>query len=103
MAELELSQVIESLREELEKAAAAGKGKAIRFEVGEVTLETEVAITAKADGKVGFAIPWFTSAEASTGIERARTQKISIQLTPKGSVLLSRAGGDAAAWENDAG
>lgn len=52
MARVALAEMIEELRTELEEAAAKGKGRDLRFELGEVTLEAQVEVERKAEGKV---------------------------------------------------
>lgn len=78
-----LSEVIASLREELEKARAAGRGKTTRFELQETTIELEVTLTREAGGKLGFDC-WLYKAEGQAGLEQANAQKIIIKMKPIG-------------------
>jgi hypothetical protein len=87
MGKIALAEMVEELRNGLEDAAAQGTGKDLRFELGEVTLEAQVEVERKAEGKAGLKFWVFTSAEAAAGIAQTRTQKIVLQLRPR------RAGG----------
>ena len=53
---IELAEVIRGLREELQRAIAAGEGEALRFELGPIELEVSVAVqaSAQAGAKVRF-------------------------------------------------
>ncbi|GAB2620547.1 hypothetical protein GCM10027168_60760 [Streptomyces capparidis] len=79
---IELSKVIEELRNELETAVAAGAGRALRFELGPIEVEVEVAITKEKGGgaKVRF---WVVDAEAQGKLSDAATQRIRLTLEPK--------------------
>jgi hypothetical protein len=80
--ELELADVIRSLREELQLAIAAGEDEALRFELGPVELDVSVAITAagQAGAKARF---WVVEAGAEARTDRTSTQRITLTLTPK--------------------
>jgi len=53
---IELASVIRDLRDELERAIAAGEGEQLRFELGPIELEATVAVERSdgASGKVRF-------------------------------------------------
>ncbi len=80
MAKIALADMIEELRNELQLAMEKGKGRSVRFELGEVTLEAEVAV--EAEGKAGFKFWVFSGVEASGSL--GRTQKITLRLRPHG-------------------
>ena len=65
---IELSKVIQDLREEISRAVAVGMGEAIQFELGTIVLEThvEIKLDVETKGKVRF---WV--ADASVGAGRA--------------------------------
>lgn len=94
MGKIALAEMVEELRSELQVAAEKGKGKDLRFELGEVTLEAQVEVERKAEGKAGLKFWVLTSAEASAGIAKTSTQKIVLQLRPRlaggGKISLGR-------------
>ncbi len=77
MAKIALADMIEELRNELQLAMEKGKGRSIRFELGEVTLEAEVAV--EGAGKAGFKIVVLT---AGTEFKKGTTHKITLKLQP---------------------
>ncbi len=80
MAKIALADMIEELRNELQDAVERGRGRSIRFGLGEVTLEAEVAVEGEVKGSVKFWV--FTGVEASGS--QGRTQKITLKLLPHG-------------------
>lgn len=50
---IELSEAVQQLRGELEKAIEAGSDEALRFEVLELELEMQVAVTKEASAEAG--------------------------------------------------
>lgn len=74
--------MIESLRQELAVAIAAGKGQAIRFEVGTVELELEVAVTRKTKGGGGLKF-WVVSAQGERGVDALTKHTFKLTLNPK--------------------
>ncbi len=87
---IELAEVIRELRAELERARWAGESAELRFELGPVQLELEVALTHEAGGggKVRF---WVVEVGAEGKVASSSTQKVTLTLTP---TLV--AGGEAA-------
>ena len=79
---IELAEVIRGLREELERAIVAGKGEALRFELGPIELEVSVAIeaSAQAGAKVRF---WVVEVGAQGNAGRTSTQRIKLVLSPR--------------------
>jgi len=73
-----LSDLIEDLRSELQKAASRGVGQDLVFEVEKAELEAKVVVskTGKADGKVQF---WVVS--AGGGYERKGQETHTVKLT----------------------
>lgn len=80
MAKIAMADMIEELRNELQIAMEKGKGRSIRFELGEVTLEAEVAV--EAAGTAGFKFWVFSGVEGSGSL--GKTQKITLRLRPHG-------------------
>lgn len=79
---IELSDVIASLRTELDTARRAGAGQDLRFELGPVELEVSVALTkeAGADAKVKF---WVVELGGSGKAASTSTQRIKLTLQPR--------------------
>ncbi|MFF5536324.1 trypco2 family protein [Streptomyces cinerochromogenes] len=79
---IDLSDMIRTLRHELNAAIRDGEGDPLRFELGPVEIETTVAVEreAKAGGKVRF---WVVTAETEGRLAGARTQRITLTLHPK--------------------
>lgn len=94
MSRIALAEMVEELRAELTEATVKGKGKDVRFELGEVTLEAQVEVERTAEGKAGLKFWVLTSAEAGVGIAHTRTMKIALQLRARsadgGPLLLER-------------
>ncbi|GLW57967.1 trypco2 family protein [Kitasatospora phosalacinea] len=92
--DIELADAIEAVRRELLDAAERGRGQALQFEVGPVTLDFTVELTRDARAKGGIKA-WVLSADAEGGVKHTRTHQVSVTLTPKdaatgGSVHISR-------------
>jgi hypothetical protein len=79
---MKLAEMIEALRVELAVAVDQGDGQSIRFDVGPIELEVEVAATKKTTGKAGVEF-WVITAGADRAREDVVTQRIKITLQPK--------------------
>lgn len=79
---IELSDVIASLRSDLDTARREGAGKDLRFELGPVELEVSVAVEKTAGGgaKVKF---WVAELGADGKVGSTSTQRIKLTLNPK--------------------
>lgn len=77
MAKIALADMIEELRNELQVAMEKGKGRSLRFELGEITLEAEVAV--EGSGKAGLKILVVTSGGE---FKKGATHKITLKLQP---------------------
>jgi hypothetical protein len=79
---IELATVVRDLRAELETAVEAGQGEQLRFEVGQIDLETTAVIERSTDlgGKVRF---WVIELGAERNTDNSSTLRISLSLTPK--------------------
>lgn len=79
---IELASVIRDLRDELERAIAAGEGEQLRFELGPIELEATVAVE-RSDGASGKLRFWVVEAGADRKKDSATTQRIKLTLAPK--------------------
>ncbi|MBT2452503.1 hypothetical protein J7F03_36720 [Streptomyces sp. ISL-43] len=79
---IELSEMVQQLRQELNTAMSNGPVGPVRFELGPVEIETTVAVerTAGAGGKVHF---WVVEANAEGKFATSQTHRISLTLQPK--------------------
>lgn len=79
---IRLSDLIEDLRGELQKAAAKGSGQALVFEIEKAELEAKVSVSREgsADGKVQF---WVVSAGGGYKKGGEQTQTVTLTLLPK--------------------
>ncbi len=77
-----LSEMIESLRQELAVAIAKGDGQAIKFEVqsAEVQVELVAKKTKEGGGGVKF---WVVTAEGKAAVEDETTHRLTLNLRPK--------------------
>ncbi len=78
---IELADVINELRAELDRARTAADGSALRFGLGPVQLEVTVALDreGRAGGKVRF---WVAEANAEAKVSSTSTQRITLTLNP---------------------
>jgi Trypsin-co-occurring domain 2 len=90
-----LSEMIESLRQELAAAMAKGQGQDLRFEVGSAELEVELVAKRSKAGEAGVKF-WVVTAKGQVSAEDAVTHRFKLSLTPKradgGAVEVSRSG-----------
>lgn len=77
-----LSEMIESLRQELAVAIDKGNGKSVKFDVESAELEVEFVAskTKEAGGGLKF---WVISAEGKAGMGEKTTHRLKIKLKPK--------------------
>ena len=91
-----LSEMIESLRQELAVAMAKGEGHAVRFEVGSAELEVELVAKRSKTGEGGVKF-WVVTAKGKAGADDEVTHRFKLCLTPKGRdggpLAVSRSGG----------
>ena len=82
MENIELSEMIGQLREELLKARGQSEGSDLRFQVEEIEIELQIVTTkgGKGGGGVKF---WVYNAEAEVSAAHAKTQKLKLKLKPK--------------------
>src|SRR3954451_22494523 len=72
-----LAEAIESLRSELMTAISEGKSKPMRFSLEPIKLTVQAVVTKDAEGKIGWQL-----IGAGASYEAARTQTVSLKLTP---------------------
>jgi Trypsin-co-occurring domain 2 len=76
-----LADAIRSLRTELSAAVEEGEGQGLRFRVGPVELEFELAVTKEGGGGGGVRF-WVISAETKLVRSSATTHRIKLSLAP---------------------
>lgn len=80
---IELSDLISSLRAEIDTAWAEGAGSNVAFEAGPIGIEltTEIEVVS-VQGKVAAKF-WVLTAEAGADHSRTNTQKVTFSITPR--------------------
>jgi hypothetical protein len=85
VANIELADYIDSLRQELDRAIKGGQDKDLRFLLEKIDLEVEVVVDKSASGKAGgnFSF-WVVDASASgeAKVGQKTTKKIKLTLSP---------------------
>lgn len=89
MAGIELSEVMQNLRQELRKAVDAGDGQDLKFEVQDLELELQVGVqkTIGGEGRAGGGLKFWVfetnaSGKASASYASSHLQKIKLKLRP---------------------
>ncbi|MCP3915093.1 MAG: hypothetical protein GY711_06030 [bacterium] len=80
--QLELASMIQSLRRELLTAMEEGDDEPLRFELGDVELEVQVAVESKEQGEVGVKF-WVLQAGVGEEFAHSQRQTLKITLHPK--------------------
>jgi hypothetical protein len=84
MSKLSLSDAIESIRSELAAAQRRGEQADLKFEVGEIELELEIA--AEVGASAGAEAKWFVvTGKTDAQYKESKKQKITIKLKPIGA------------------
>ncbi len=76
-----LQDAIEALRKELSASIVAAADEELRFEVGQITIEMQVAVERKQEGKAGIKF-WVVEFGAQGSRGTTETHKITIPLKP---------------------
>ncbi|MFC3966386.1 trypco2 family protein [Nocardia jiangsuensis] len=101
--EIELSDAVAVLRDELLAAAARGSSSGLPFAVGPIELSFEVELRRDAKAKAGFKA-WVVTGDVEAGAAHTRKQRVTLTLTPQapggGDVLV---GSDRAVDEDGQG
>ncbi|MFF8730811.1 trypco2 family protein [Streptomyces sp. NPDC015171] len=77
--DIELSDLLASLRSEIETARAEADGKDVRFRIDSIDLELQVAVEKTKQGKGGVKF-WVLSGDVSAGSKKTRTHVIKMRL-----------------------
>jgi len=82
--EIPLGEMIETLRQELQVAQAKGSGQPIAFEIENVELELQIAVSRKksGDGKIAF---WVLSIGGGLENSGETTHRVKLSLSPVSS------------------
>lgn len=78
----DLADAVTALRAELVKAMEAGKGEAVQFDVGTVTMEFEVEATADVEAKGGVRF-WVVELGAYGSVGRSATHTVTLEMKPR--------------------
>ncbi len=76
---MELSTVLARLRDELAKAQIQGSNAGIHFQIDDITVELNVAVSSEGGGKLGVKF-WVVDASADGKIHKDLIQKISLKM-----------------------
>ncbi len=82
MDELELTDVIRKLREDLQAAVAEGEGKGVRMQLDSVELELKIAAKKGKDGNAGIKFHVFSLGGAAK-LESEQVQTIKLKMVPR--------------------
>jgi hypothetical protein len=83
MENIELSEMLGQLREELLKARGQSERLDLKFQIEDIEIELQIGTTkgGKGGGGVKF---WVYNAEAEVNASQAKTQKLKLKLKPVG-------------------
>ncbi|APE24619.1 hypothetical protein SVEN_5808 [Streptomyces venezuelae ATCC 10712] len=79
---VELTEAVQGLRDQLMAAVHAADGQRVKFEVDEITLDFSVELRRDATAKAGFKA-WVVSGDAQVGVARSAVHTVSVKLRPK--------------------
>lgn len=83
MENIELSEMLGQLREELLKARGQSEGLELKFLIEDIEIELQVVTTKGGRGGGGVKF-WVYNAEAEVNASQAKTQKLKLKLKPVG-------------------
>jgi hypothetical protein len=83
MAEVPLADAITNLRQELQKAIAAGEGEQLRFDLDAVVLELDVALTTSGHAEAKAGLWTVLTVGASVDHSRGSTHRLTLTLSPR--------------------
>lgn len=79
---LELASAVDAIRAQLSNAMVRAEGQRLQFELADVELELEVAITRESSVDGGVRV-WVISAGASGALTASATHRVKVTLRPK--------------------
>jgi hypothetical protein len=82
MQEIELSEMLVNLRQELVKAQKSAAKEDLKFSVGDIEVELQITTTKEGQGKGGVKF-WVYNAEASGKLSTQKVHKIKLTLKPE--------------------
>ena len=82
MGNIELSEMLGQLREELLKARGQSEDSELKFQVEDIEIELQIVTTKTGGVKSGVKF-WVVNAEANANASQAKTQKLKLKLKPK--------------------
>lgn len=85
VSDVPLAEAIEALRAQLSAAITAGADSELRFEVSELTLDLEVAMTTAGQGRAGIRF-WLVDFGAKAEHTNAATHRVTLKLRPVDAV-----------------
>ncbi|MER7175898.1 trypco2 family protein [Streptomyces mesophilus] len=85
MSGLELTAVVDAIREQLGESMGRSVGQRIQFELGDIELEFTVTVT-EDDRRDGSVKVWVVGAGASHGSSTATAHRVKLVLKPKDTV-----------------
>ncbi|MDQ0990204.1 trypco2 family protein [Streptomyces sp. V3I7] len=77
--DIELADLLASLRSELDRARTDADGKDVRFRINSIDLELQVAVEKSADAKAGVRF-WVVSVGGGAAAKSSRTHTIKLSL-----------------------
>lgn len=83
MENIELSEMLGQLREELLTARAKSEGSELKFQIEDIEIELQIGTTKGGTGGGGVKF-WVYNAEAEVNVSQAKTQKLKLKLKPVG-------------------
>jgi Trypsin-co-occurring domain 2 len=81
MGKIGLKEAIEALRKELSESILVSEGKQVRFEVGQIELEFQIAIEQTLEGKGGIKF-WVVELGGGASSKDSTVHKVKIPLKP---------------------
>ncbi|MFD0271598.1 trypco2 family protein [Streptomyces sp. NPDC127106] len=84
LGNVELTEAVQGLRDQLMASLQSAEGQRLRFEVDEISLDFSVELRRDVSAKAGFKA-WVVSGGAQAGMAQNAIHKVSVKLKPKDS------------------